>query len=72
LPVLVIALFSAGVALILPHMGDLIPTTVSARRHGRGSRMFWNQRQADLLGQNRDRAVRRFRRIDLLQGGGKA
>lgn len=51
LPVLVIALFSAGVALILPHLGDLIPTTVPHVATAAEAAVFWNQRQADLLGQ---------------------
>ena len=51
LPVVVIALFSAGVALVLPHLGSIIPTTVPQVSAVAEATVFWNQRQADLLGQ---------------------
>jgi len=51
LPVVVIALFSAGIALILPHLGDMIPTSVPHVATAAEAAVFWSQRQADLLGQ---------------------
>lgn len=51
LPVIVIALTCAGLALILPHLGDLIRTTVPQVATSAEAAVFWNERQADLLGQ---------------------
>ncbi len=51
LPVVVIALTAAGLALMLPHLGELIPNTVPHVTTAAEATVFWNERQADLLGQ---------------------
>ena len=51
LPVIVIALICTGLALMLPHLGEMIPTTVPHVTTAAEATVFWNQRQADLLGQ---------------------
>jgi len=51
LPVIVIALICTGLALMLPHLGEMIPTTVPHVTTAAEATVFWNQRQADLLSQ---------------------
>jgi NADH:ubiquinone oxidoreductase subunit 6 (subunit J) len=51
LPIIMIALLSAALALTLPHLGELIPTTVPHVTTAAEATVFWNERQADLLGQ---------------------
>ncbi len=51
LPVVLIALAVAGLALMLPHLGELIPATVPHVAGDAEAAVFWNERQADLLGQ---------------------
>ncbi len=51
LPVIVIALTSAALALMIPHLGELIPTAVPHVTTAAEAAVFWNDRQADLFGQ---------------------
>ena len=51
LPVVVIALVSAGLALMIPHMGELVPAVIPDVPTTAEATVFWNERQADLLGQ---------------------
>jgi NADH-quinone oxidoreductase subunit J len=51
LPVIVIALLSTGLALMLPHLGEMIPTAIPHVSTTAEATVFWGQRQADLLGQ---------------------
>jgi len=51
LPAIVVAMLCAGVALMLPHLGQMIPAGVPQVAAAADTAVFWNQRQADLLGQ---------------------
>ena len=51
LPVIVIALVAAGLALMIPHLRELIPSATPKIPTTAEATVFWNERQADLLGQ---------------------
>ena len=51
LPAIVVAMLCAGVALLPPPLGQMIPAGVPGVAAAADTAVFWNQRQADLLGQ---------------------
>ena len=50
LPVLLLILLAVAIVLVLPHVSTLIPG-VNLPQGTAGAEVFWNERQADLLGQ---------------------